>query len=200
MKSSMVRRNVYLGKSEAEHCYQTPHDDDDDICIKHSAVKLEDTWYEVSVPHTHGSKVDIVSSAGDKSAGGAELLVDKVLCSSTKTDEEVKQWIEDYETKYAVFDIIHNNSFHFCQAFVKWASDGNCNLRKILGQSPEIGEEAPENEFAFGGLGILAAMGGAALTAATTLGGASIAAAGAVATGVVGAMGTAATALTGAVV
>ena len=95
------------------------------------------------------SKVDIVSSAGDKSAGGAEILADKVLCSSTKTDEEVKQWIEDYETKHTIFDIIHNNSFHFCQAFVKWASDGDCNLNELLNQSAEIGEEAPENEFLF---------------------------------------------------
>merc|ERR1719419_1922141 len=150
MKSSMVRRNVYLGKSGAEHCYQTPHDDDADIRIKHSAVKLEDTWYEVSVPHTHGSKVDIVSSAGDKSAGKAEILADKVLCSSTKTDEEVKQWIEDYETKHALFDINHNNSFHFCQAFVKWLSDGNCNLKQMMKQSNETGEDAPENEFILG--------------------------------------------------
>jgi len=162
----MGRRNVYPGKSEAEHCFETPHDDDDNICIKHSAVKLGDTWWEVSVPlHPNGSNMSIVSSKREKSAGGAELI-DKVLCSTTKTDEEVQQWVDAYKAKHTKFDIVHDNSFHFCSALVKWVSEGKCDLKKVAkGGSSEIGEGAPEQEFwtlALTGLatGIASAFGG----------------------------------------
>merc|ERR1711868_61186 len=156
--SIMGRRNVYLGKSEAEHCYETPHDDDDNICIKHSAVMLGDTWWEVSVPlFPNGSVMNIVSSKGNKSAGGA-LLVDKVLCTTTKTEEEIQQWVDAYKTKHTKFDIVHDNSFHFCNAFVRFLSEGSTDLKKVFKSQSETGEGAPEQEFILGGVRVLGAL------------------------------------------
>lgn len=93
----------------------------------------------------YSSAMSIVSSKGDKSAGGAKVI-DKVICTSTKTDEEMQHWIESYKAKHSKFDILHDSSFHFCNAFVKFVSEGSTDLKKLFQNQCESDEGAPEQE------------------------------------------------------
>jgi len=149
----MVRRNILIGKSDCLQTFQTPHQGE--ISLQHTAVKLGDTWWEVQSPaqNPNGSAMNIVSTDGERSAHGA-VAFDEVICASTKTDDEVKEWTEEYKKKQTTYDITHNNCQHFCFEFVKWASEGRCDLRQKITQGDavdgdeEVDDEAPEQESA----------------------------------------------------
>jgi len=150
----MVRRNVYFGKSDVVQSFQTPHQGE--INQQHCAVKLGDTWWEVAVPQVNpnGSAITIDQTDGEKSTGGAEAIGDE-LCASTKTDIEVLVWADAYKTEHTSYDISHNNCVHFCVAFVKWASEGKCDLNKQMSgaandDDDDLEEGAPEQESALG--------------------------------------------------
>lgn len=131
--------------------FQTPHQGE--ISLQHCAVKLGDTWWEVQAPlqNPNGSAMNIVRTDGETSANGA-VAFEEVICASTKTDDEVNEWTEDYKSKQTTYDITHNNCQHFCFEFVKWASEGRCDLKQRITQGDvvdgddEAGDEAPEQE------------------------------------------------------
>jgi hypothetical protein len=94
----------------------------------HWAIKVGSTWYEiVGKGANNGEKggINVVNrSYGDEAASGAGFLGGEIVGKTTKSDEEIDDFIDGWLANNPHYDLLVDNCQKFAYEFVVFLTDG----------------------------------------------------------------------------
>jgi hypothetical protein len=94
----------------------------------HWAIKVGSTWYEiVGKGANNGQKggINVVNrSYGDEAASGAGFLGGEIVGETTKSDEEIDDFIDGWLAHNPRYDVLKDNCQKFAYAFVVFLTNG----------------------------------------------------------------------------
>ena len=91
----------------------------------HWAVQIDNTWYEIDRKNKETRKNSVKVSHGRRAESGAGTCGGEVVGLSTKTEKDVKEWIDRWTFSFPEYDLLNDNCQKFAYDFMNWATCGN---------------------------------------------------------------------------
>jgi hypothetical protein len=92
----------------------------------HWAVKVGDTWYEISGPEdsSKGGPNRVTTNRGWTANSGAGVLGGEIVGETDKTDIEIYTFVQDWLCRNARYDFLADKSQKFSYEFIYFLTDG----------------------------------------------------------------------------
>ncbi len=97
------------------------------LVADHWAVQVGDTWYEVAGKSEDDMHIN--KSYGDKAESGSRAFGSEIVGVTTKTDEEIKKWIDMWVLQHVTCVLIRRNCQKFAFELIWWLTDGVFKVR-----------------------------------------------------------------------
>jgi len=120
------------------------------VVAHHWAIKIGETWYEIrgaSKSNTN-SKNEVIKSHGFNAQSGAGKLGGELVGVTTKSDDEIDTWIDDWLARNPTYAVMTDNCQKFVHELLVWVTEGRFTDNHRFNSADEPSKKSEATSFA----------------------------------------------------